>query len=55
MMTDSPKSTRNNKVVGTRPPRHDGVEKVIGKAVFGKNSDNLSKSRSIFTKLSECA
>ena len=33
MTTDLP--TRQNKIIGTRPLRHDGVEKVTGKAVFG--------------------
>jgi CO/xanthine dehydrogenase Mo-binding subunit len=32
-MTNSPR--HNNKVIGTRPVRQDGIEKVTGKAVFG--------------------
>ena len=35
MMTNSPKSTKSHKVIGTRPVRHDGLEKVTGQAVFG--------------------
>jgi len=34
-MSDSKNGNRSFKVIGTRPIRHDGVEKVTGRAVYG--------------------
>jgi CO/xanthine dehydrogenase Mo-binding subunit len=35
MTTNSPTSSQSYKVIGTRPVRHDGIDKVTGRAVFG--------------------
>ena len=35
MTTNSPTFSQNYKVIGTRPVRHDGIDKVTGRAVFG--------------------
>ena len=34
-MATTSKSSNNYKVVGTRPVRHDGVDKVTGRAKYG--------------------
>ena len=38
MATDTKASTAKYKVVGTRPIRHDGVDKVTGKALYGADT-----------------
>jgi len=35
MTTNSTNSSQGYEVIGTRPVRHDGIEKVTGQAVFG--------------------